>query len=91
MHVIGTPFIQGPALALIVRTPYGDVVAKPLEYYSDSVLFFELPPCPIPDYSAINPNTEIKAQIVVTNDGRTYSNPLDFSYIVGGKHMCLKE
>lgn len=81
MHVIGSPFIQGPALNLIVRTAHGDVVAKPLEYYSDSVLFFELPPYPLPEGILITPDTEFKVQILVTNDGRTLSNPLDFIYI----------
>eukprot|EP01117_Protostelium_nocturnum_P009103 TRINITY_DN3259_c0_g1_i1.p1 TRINITY_DN3259_c0_g1~~TRINITY_DN3259_c0_g1_i1.p1 ORF type:complete len:272 (+),score=31.29 TRINITY_DN3259_c0_g1_i1:176-991(+) len=79
MHVIGSPFIQGPALALIIRTPFGDLNAKPLEYYSDSVLFFELPACPV-DLSTTN-QSEVKAQIILTNDGRTYSNPLDFTYV----------
>jgi hypothetical protein len=81
MHVIGSPFIQGPALSLIVRTPHGDVTAKPLEYYSDSVLFFELPPYPLPEGLLITPDTEFKVQILVSNDGRTLSNPLDFIYI----------
>jgi hypothetical protein len=31
----------------------------------------------------INPNAEIKASILVTNDGRTFSNALDFTYIAG--------
>jgi len=80
MHVIGSPFIQGPALSLIVRTPHGDVCAKPLEYYSDSVLFFELPPYPLNGIN-ITPDAELRAQVIVTNDGRTYSNPLDFTYV----------
>jgi len=81
MHVIGSPFIQGPALSLIIRTPHGDVMAKPLEYYSDSVLFFELPPYPLPEGLLITPDTEFKVQILVSNDGRTLSNALDFIYI----------
>ena len=83
MHVIGTPFIQGPALSLIVRTPHGDITAKPLEYYSDSVLFFELPPYPLPEGITLSPDVEFKVQILITNDGRTLSNPLDFVYISG--------
>jgi len=81
MHVIGTPFIQGPALKLIFRTPHGDVVAKSLEFYSDSVLFFELPPYPLPDGVIVAPDTEIRTQVLLTNDGRTFSNPIDFSYL----------
>jgi hypothetical protein len=81
MHVIGSPFIQGPALSLIFRTPHGDVTAKPLEYFSDSVIFFELPPYPLPDGIIITPDTEVKVQVLLTNDGRTYSNPMDFNYI----------
>jgi len=85
MHVIGTPFIQGPALSLIFRTPHGDVAAKPLEYFSDSVLFFELPSYPLPDGVMVTPDTEIRVQVLLTNDGRTYSNPLDFSYIADNR------
>jgi hypothetical protein len=83
MHVIGTPFIQGPALCLIVRTPHGDVTVRPTEYYSDSVLFFELPPYPIPEGAVVTPDMEFKVQILVTNDGRTFSNSVDFTYLSG--------
>jgi hypothetical protein len=85
MHVIGSPFIQGPALGLIVRTPHGDIQAKPIEYFSESVLFFELPPYPVT--SMINQENEVKVQILVTNDGRTYSNPVDFIYIPDQKAL----
>ena len=85
MHVIGSPFIQGPALALVVRTPHGDVNIKSIEYFSDSVLFFDLPPYPIPDGMMVTPQTELKVQILVTNAGRTFSNALDFTYIAGKK------
>jgi hypothetical protein len=81
MHVIGAPFIQGPALSLIFRTPHGDVCTKNLEYYSDSVLFFELPPYPLPESVLLSPDTEFKVSVVVTNDGRTYSNALELTYI----------
>jgi len=68
-------------LGLIFRTPHGDVAAKPLEFFSESVLFFELPPYPLPGSMAIHPETEFKVTVLVTNDGRTHSNPLDFTYI----------
>lgn len=84
MHVIGSPFIQGPALNIIFRTPHGDVIAKPVEYYSDSVLFFHLPPYPLPNGFPINPNMELKAAMLVTNDGRTFSNAIEFTYVVQG-------
>eukprot|EP01114_Cavostelium_apophysatum_P007446 TRINITY_DN1954_c0_g1_i1.p1 TRINITY_DN1954_c0_g1~~TRINITY_DN1954_c0_g1_i1.p1 ORF type:complete len:363 (-),score=88.43 TRINITY_DN1954_c0_g1_i1:891-1979(-) len=84
MHVIGTPFIQGPALGIVFRTPHGDISIKNVEYYSDSVIFFELPAYPIPDSVNLPPDTEIKVNILVTNDGRTMSNPLEFTYITDG-------
>mmetsp|Transcript_29527 Transcript_29527/g.41546 ORF Transcript_29527/g.41546 Transcript_29527/m.41546 type:complete len:401 (-) Transcript_29527:154-1356(-) len=87
MHVIGSPFIQGPALALVIRTPHGDVNIKSIEYFSDSVLFFDLPPYPIPDGMMVTPTTELKVQILVTNDGRTFSNALDFTYIADPNSM----
>lgn len=74
-------FYLGPALSFIFRTPHGDVYAKPLEYYSDSVLFFTLPPYPLPHGVTVSPNTEVKVTALVTNDGRTFSNPLEFTYI----------
>ena len=46
MHVVGQPFIRGPSLKVVFRTPHGDVTAPKLEIYSDSVLFFESPPYP---------------------------------------------
>lgn len=79
MHVIGTPFIQGPALAIIFRTCQGDIITKPTEFFSDSVLFFELPELPIP--ASTTPDAEYKVTVLVTNDGRTFSNSLDFTYI----------
>jgi hypothetical protein len=81
MHVIGTPFIQGPALGLMFKTPHGEVLVGNLEFYSDSVLFFELPPYPLPEGISVSPDTEIKVTVLLTNDGRTFSNPLDFTYL----------
>eukprot|EP01119_Soliformovum_irregulare_P021769 TRINITY_DN7315_c0_g1_i1.p1 TRINITY_DN7315_c0_g1~~TRINITY_DN7315_c0_g1_i1.p1 ORF type:complete len:326 (+),score=60.18 TRINITY_DN7315_c0_g1_i1:114-1091(+) len=43
MHLIGSPFIQGPALSIIVRTQHGDMEVKNIEFFSDSVLFFIVP------------------------------------------------
>jgi hypothetical protein len=80
MHVIGAPFIRGPALKLIFRTPHGDAIATNLELYSETVLFFTLPAYPglMPGE---NEPLEAKAQVLVTNDGRNFSNPLDFLYV----------
>jgi hypothetical protein len=84
-HVIGSPFIQGPALCVIVRSAHGEVAVKP-EWYSDSVLFFDLPPYPHaskPDLmQSLQPNAELPAQVLVSNDGgRTLSTPLDLVYL----------
>jgi len=80
MHVIGAPFIRGPALKLIFRTPHGDAIATNLELYSETVLFFTLPAYPglMPGE---NEPLEAKAQVLVTNDGRNFSNPLEFHYV----------
>lgn len=86
MHVIGQPFIKGPSLSIIFSTPHGDVTAHNLELYSDSVLFFEAPPYPCPSvFSPYNRQyvSEVKVVVQVTNDGRTMSNPLEFTYIAG--------
>eukprot|EP01116_Phalansterium_solitarium_P009519 TRINITY_DN236_c0_g1_i1.p2 TRINITY_DN236_c0_g1~~TRINITY_DN236_c0_g1_i1.p2 ORF type:complete len:366 (+),score=122.87 TRINITY_DN236_c0_g1_i1:190-1287(+) len=84
MHVIGLPFIQGPALSIVFHTPYGDVAVRPTEFFSESVLFFDLPPLPIPAsiIHSIPPETEIKVQVYVSNDGRSHSNSVDFTYIM---------
>jgi hypothetical protein len=86
MHVIGQPFIKGPSLSIIFSTPHGDVTALNPEMYSDSVLFFEAPsyPCPaiFSPYSRDHVR-EVKVMVQVTNDGRTMSNPLEFTYIAG--------
>jgi len=84
LHLIGSPFIQGPALRIVVRTPHGEVSVQPSEFYSDTVLFFELPSYPVVDLSQLPPNVEIPAQILVSNEGRTYSNPIDFLYVGEG-------
>lgn len=81
MHVIGAPFIRGPALKLIFRTPHGDAVATNLELYSETVLFFTLPAYPVQIMPGENEPMEVKAQVLVTNDGRNFSNPIDFLYV----------
>jgi hypothetical protein len=52
-------------------------------FFEESVLFFELPAYPLPNNVIVTANTEIKVSVVITNDGRTYSNPLEFTYIPG--------
>jgi len=86
MHVIGQPFIKGPSLSIVFATPHGDVTASNPELYSDSVLFFDSPPYPCPAVFSPyfhEPVRELKVQVRVTNDGRTMSNPLDFTYVAG--------
>lgn len=78
MHVIGSPFIRGPSLKLVIRTPQGDITATGLELYSETVLFFTLPAYPFQTQPG---QEEVKCQVLVTNDGRNFSNPLDFVYI----------
>lgn len=103
----GMPFINGPSLRCIVRTPHGDVVCHDLELYSETVLFFALPAYPAPDLlPTLSPGAEvllllscwvvmvvslaqIEAQVVVTNDGKTFSNALPFTYI-NGKFSLLR-
>ncbi|KAF2078124.1 hypothetical protein CYY_000595 [Polysphondylium violaceum] len=84
MHVVGSPFIRCSSLKCIIHTPQGDVPASNIELYSESVLFFTLPPYPIPANFSQPEGTELPVQIVVTNDGRNYSNPLSFTYIYEG-------
>lgn len=82
MHVIGLPFIKGPSLKLIFRTPHGDVSVTDVELFSETVLFFTLPEYPgINELDSSNFVKEIKVEVMVTNDGRNLSNPLEFYYV----------
>jgi hypothetical protein len=77
LHVVGYPFIRGPSLSLLIKTPFGVFKTNQVEYFSESVLFFELPSLAsfVEDDSR-----EIEASLVVTNDGKHFSNPLTFTY-----------
>lgn len=51
MHVVGAPFIKGPSLKVVFRTEHGQIIdikyaEGKLERFSDSVLFFKVPPYP---------------------------------------------
>eukprot|EP01133_Synstelium_polycarpum_P007276 gene7276-8456_t len=81
MHVVGSPFIRCNSLRCIFHTPHGDIPANNIELYSESVLFFTLPPYPAPPNFCPPDGTELPVQVVITNDGRNYSNPLPFTYI----------
>eukprot|EP01096_Ripella_sp_DP13-Kostka_P013810 TRINITY_DN605_c0_g1_i1.p1 TRINITY_DN605_c0_g1~~TRINITY_DN605_c0_g1_i1.p1 ORF type:complete len:434 (-),score=182.42 TRINITY_DN605_c0_g1_i1:321-1520(-) len=88
IHIVGNPFIKGPALRCLFKTPHGDVELKfsegQIERYSETVLFFELPPYPQKELNNLLPEgTEIKTEVFVTNDGRHFSNPLQFIYSSG--------
>lgn len=87
MHVVGSPFVKGPFLSVIFRTPHGDVAATGIELYSDSVLFFVSPAYPDEDViSGMSAGMEIKADILVTNDGRNYSDAVPFTFLAEGSY-----
>ena len=44
----------------------------------------------MPEGVGITPDTEFKSSIIVTNDGRTYSNPLEFTYVSGNLDKISK-
>eukprot|EP01094_Clydonella_sp_ATCC50884_P021226 TRINITY_DN4625_c0_g1_i1.p1 TRINITY_DN4625_c0_g1~~TRINITY_DN4625_c0_g1_i1.p1 ORF type:complete len:462 (+),score=116.59 TRINITY_DN4625_c0_g1_i1:45-1430(+) len=82
-HLVGMPFIKGPSLQCIFRTPNGQTVVRyerGLERYSDTVLFLTLPPCPEPPQ--YHKKGDVRCSVYVSNDGRNYSNALDFVYVV---------
>jgi len=79
IHVVGFPFKQGPDFELIFRTPSGDVVATHLEFFSETVLYFKVPPLPRDVYE-MSSATQFKVTVLATNDGKLYSNPLEFTY-----------
>eukprot|EP01090_Pellita_catalonica_P021444 TRINITY_DN8024_c0_g1_i4.p1 TRINITY_DN8024_c0_g1~~TRINITY_DN8024_c0_g1_i4.p1 ORF type:complete len:339 (-),score=39.16 TRINITY_DN8024_c0_g1_i4:87-1103(-) len=82
MHVIGTPFIKGPSLRCVFDFKHlGKVVAPDLEVFSESVLFFRSPPHPDPSvFSVLGKRAEVSVAVMVSNDGRTFSNKLEYTY-----------
>eukprot|EP00743_Colponemidia_sp_Colp-15_P004086 GILK01004409.1.p1 GENE.GILK01004409.1~~GILK01004409.1.p1 ORF type:complete len:404 (-),score=58.07 GILK01004409.1:274-1485(-) len=78
-HIVGKGFIQGPSLGVTMQTPHGNVKAANVEFFSDSVLFFDLPLYPIPEMANC-PEGRVDVNFVVTNDGRFFSEPVRFSY-----------
>lgn len=87
MHVIGSPFISSPSLQVRISTSHGELAVNSsnIELYSDSVLFFPLPPYPVPP--PLLDGLEMRAQVRVSNDGRHFSNPLEFTYYVEPANM----
>lgn len=84
MHVIGAPFISSPSLQVRISTAHGELLVSGtgIELYSESVLFFTLPAYPL--QPPLPDGLELRAQVRVSNDGRYFSNPLDFTYVVEG-------
>lgn len=89
MHVIGSPFISSPSLQVRITTQHGELMVggSGIELYSESVLFFTLPPYPLPSPSPLPDGFELRAQVRVSNDGRYFSNPIDFIYITESGNM----
>ncbi len=56
------PFIPGPSLKCIMQTPHGDAVAPHIELYSESVLFFTLPPYPLLNWVNAVPEVILRAR-----------------------------
>eukprot|EP01091_Cochliopodium_minus_P012162 TRINITY_DN3621_c0_g1_i1.p1 TRINITY_DN3621_c0_g1~~TRINITY_DN3621_c0_g1_i1.p1 ORF type:complete len:477 (+),score=134.83 TRINITY_DN3621_c0_g1_i1:512-1942(+) len=75
MHIIGKGFIEGPHIGVMIARKDGVKFQSPsIEFYSDSVIFFQLP--------NINRklDEDVEVDIFVTNDGRSYSNPSKMFY-----------
>jgi len=87
LHVVGNPFIKGPSLRLVFRTPRGDIPATNLDRYSDTVLFFTSPPYQYTKSSDGTPPPDLTVKVMVTNDGRNFSNALDFTYTAKAQSM----
>lgn len=79
IHLVGFPFKQGPDFEVIFRTPYGDVAATNYEFFSESVLYFKVPRAPCCE--AGMEGKQMRVSVVATNDGKVYSNALEFTYM----------
>lgn len=90
MHVIGSPFISSPSLQVRISTAHGELMVSGsgIELYSESVLFFNLPPYPL--QPPLPDGLELRAQVRISNDGRFFSNPLDFTYVVENNATTIK-
>jgi hypothetical protein len=81
IHVVGFPFKQSSNFEVIFRTRFGDLRAQNYEFFSESVLYFQVPACPVPPSQLLDGcMSEVKANVVVTNDGKLFSNALEFTY-----------
>mmetsp|Transcript_2432 Transcript_2432/g.8680 ORF Transcript_2432/g.8680 Transcript_2432/m.8680 type:complete len:366 (+) Transcript_2432:85-1182(+) len=84
MCVVGTPFIKGPSMRVVFTTPHGNVELRhsdgALDRFSESVMFFTLPPYPR-TLGTPYPSNDINVTVTVTNDGRNFSNKLSFLYV----------
>lgn len=82
LFVVGRGFIDSPTLSVIIQTPGGETRANQLEFWSECVLFFTLPPLPLQQQLDRQPDggAPVPASLFVSNDGRSLSNGLDFSY-----------
>ena len=84
MCVVGSPFIKGPSMRVVFTTPHGNVELchsdGALDRFSESVMFFTLPPYPR-SLGTPYPANDITVTVTVTNDGRNFSNKLTFLYV----------
>jgi len=82
IHMVGFPFKQGAEFDIVFRTPHGNVRAHSYEFFSESVLYFQVPAYPVAACHLPAETKEIKVAVVATNEGKLFSNPLEFTYIV---------
>jgi hypothetical protein len=80
MFVVGRGFIDSPSLSVVIQVAGGgETRANQLEFWSECVLFFTLPPIPLG--MQLNGDADsVSATLFVSNDGRSRSNPLEFEY-----------
>eukprot|EP00002_Diphylleia_rotans_P031547 TRINITY_DN6556_c0_g1_i2.p1 TRINITY_DN6556_c0_g1~~TRINITY_DN6556_c0_g1_i2.p1 ORF type:complete len:724 (+),score=133.57 TRINITY_DN6556_c0_g1_i2:49-2220(+) len=80
MHLVGAPFVASPLMSVLFTTIHGKVKVPVTDVYNDCVAFFNLPPCPGQRPLCCQ---QIEAFVQITNDGRNYSDPLVFTYVIG--------
>ena len=87
MHLVGKPFFKSDRLKVVFRVfcnkskRWVTLEAGNLEFYSESVLFFDTPRVPLSTImESSGSGLELKAFVQVTNDGSNFSNGLEFSF-----------
>lgn len=86
--LVGCPFIKGPQFTIQFLTPHGAVLVKSarVEFISQTLISFPIPP--YPNFMTVHRGEwpdgyEVQCSLLVSNDGKNFSPPIPFYFVVG--------